>query len=786
MVLLYIKCSKCNATQNRTIYAYGHSWGSWSTTSPATCTSAAIQTRKCTRYGCGKKETRSYGSALGHNYQFKQTAKAATCTTSGVAIYKCSRCTSTQNRTVKAYGHSWGSWTTTKAATCTAPAVQTRTCSRGCKETRNTGSALGHNYQFKQTAKAATCTTDGVAIYKCSRCTSTQNRTVKAYGHSYAWKTTVEPTCTKTGTRQYKCTRSGCGNANKTETLKALGHSMSSWTKSKAATCTAPEVQVRKCTRSGCSYSESKNVGNPLGHNYQFKQTAKAATCTTDGVAIYKCSRCTSTQNRTVKAYGHSYAWKTTVEPTCTKTGTRQYKCTRSGCGNVNKTETLKALGHDYQLKQIAKAATCTTDGVSIYKCSRCTATENRTEKAYGHALSNWTIVTQATKKAPGKKTRKCTRSGCTYKEEEVIPQLGTLSVDDYSNSTFYFHADGSLEESAHSWPLQYQKSDNVFYLRLRFTSNVDWKISSTGTFVNFMDTNMKKISSGKSGTNEVIISLSAMPLTYNDESRNCSITITANDVSKKYNISQCNYIINGINKKTFINNGDIPKLISEAGSTSNAAKALRCELSLNKIEVYDFRNFRKLAVSSRKLDSSHFVVEYALFMANVTTKNDELWAEIELLENHGIKLTQNGTLFTTTATIKSSYADVKDEIYEDKVNRANLGVTLASDGLSLACSYFLPIKNKLASFAIGKGRGKLVCGLGKMIVNSVYKSNGNTTVTTSSTVKIEGGCSFTNNTDEVNIIAYGSPDSIANAKSTISLNVVDTTGRSCSKTYSY
>ena len=664
MVLLYIKCSKCNATQNRTIYAYGHSWGSWSTTSPATCTSAAIQTRKCTRYGCGKKETRSYGSALGHNYQFKQTAKAATCTTSGVAIYKCSRCTSTQNRTVKAYGHSWGSWTTTKAATCTAPAVQTRTCSRGCKETRNTGSALGHNYQFKQ--------------------------------------------------------------------------------------------------------------------------TAKAATCTTDGVAIYKCSRCTSTQNRTVKAYGHSYAWKTTVEPTCTKTGTRQYKCTRSGCGNVNKTETLKALGHDYQLKQIAKAATCTTDGVSIYKCSRCTATENRTEKAYGHALSNWTIVTQATKKAPGKKTRKCTRSGCTYKEEEVIPQLGTLSVDDYSNSTFYFHADGSLEESAHSWPLQYQKSDNVFYLRLRFTSNVDWKISSTGTFVNFMDTNMKKISSGKSGTNEVIISLSAMPLTFNDESRNCSITITANDVSKKYNISQCNYIINGINKKTFINNGDIPKLISEAGSTSNAAKALRCELSLNKIEVYDFRNFRKLAVSSRKLDSSHFVVEYALFMANVTTKNDELWAEIELLENHGIKLTQNGTLFTTTATIKSSYADVKDEIYEDKVNRANLGVTLASDGLSLACSYFLPIKNKLASFAIGKGRGKLVCGLGKMIVNSVYKSNGNTTVTTSSTVKIEGGCSFTNNTDEVNIIAYGSPDSIANAKSTISLNVVDTTGRSCSKTYSY
>jgi len=82
------KCS-CGTTNGS---ALGHSYGGWTTITPATCTSSGSQKRTCSR-DSSHTETQTI-SALGHNYS------AATCT----SAMKCSRCGSTMG---VALGHSY-------------------------------------------------------------------------------------------------------------------------------------------------------------------------------------------------------------------------------------------------------------------------------------------------------------------------------------------------------------------------------------------------------------------------------------------------------------------------------------------------------------------------------------------------------------------------------------------------------------------------------------------------------------------------------------------------------
>ena len=447
-------CSRCSKSDNKTVKAYGHSWGDWTVTSAATCTAAEVQTRVCSR--CKQKENKTIGSPLGHDFKFKLTAKAATCTTDGVGIYVCSRCETSDEKVIKAYGHDWGDWKTTTPATCTAAEVQTRVCSRGCKETQNVGSPLGHDFKFKLTAKAATCTTDGVGIYVCSRCETSDERVIKAYGHDWGeWKTAVPANCTEAEIQTRVCSR-GCKEtqtvgsplghdfqfkltakaatcttdgvalyvcprctAAENRTIKAPGHDWGEWKKTADASCTAGEIYTRICSR-GCK--ETKEEGKPLGHDFQFKMTAKAATCTTDGVGIYVCTRCQASENRAITAPGHDFKWVVTKAATCEEDGLREYKCQRSGCGKVEKSEKIIAPGHDFQFKMTAKAATCTTDGVGIYVCTKCDASENRTITAPGHDFK-WVVTKAATCEEDGLREYKCQRSGCgkVDKSEKII-----------------------------------------------------------------------------------------------------------------------------------------------------------------------------------------------------------------------------------------------------------------------------------------------------------------------------------------------------------------------------
>lgn len=106
-----------------------------------------------------------------------------------------------------------------------------------------------------------------------------------------------------------------------------------------------------------------------------------------------------------------------TVEPTCTTTGTRVKKCTV--CGNVVKTETIGALGHDFQnYVDDNKPACC--DQYETGTCTRCNA--KNTRKTSGpiraHKFTRYVLATFDGRLA----TRAyCDYEGCTAYDDKAI-----------------------------------------------------------------------------------------------------------------------------------------------------------------------------------------------------------------------------------------------------------------------------------------------------------------------------------------------------------------------------
>jgi len=93
-------------------------------------------------------------------------------------------------------------------------------------------------------------------------------------------------------------------------------------------------------------------------------------------------SSTTMTGNQTIyaqwntPAHTHNYTSQVTTQPTCTAAGVTTYTCVS---GDHTYTQGIPAaLGHDFSVKQNTVAPTYDAQGYTVYKCSRCTVTENR------------------------------------------------------------------------------------------------------------------------------------------------------------------------------------------------------------------------------------------------------------------------------------------------------------------------------------------------------------------------------------------------------------------------
>ena len=155
----------------------------------------------------------------------------------------------------------------------------------------------------------------------------------------------------------------------------------------------------------------------------------KLPTCTEDGYKVFNCVVCgKECKTETVKALGHEYddVGVVTTEPTCTEKGVKTYTCTRTDC-NASKTEDIPAKGHTEQTVD-GKAATCTETGLTDGKqCSDCKAwiVEQESIDALGHSYDSGKVTKEPTCTEKGVKTYTCTRTDCNASKTEDIPAKG-------------------------------------------------------------------------------------------------------------------------------------------------------------------------------------------------------------------------------------------------------------------------------------------------------------------------------------------------------------------------
>ena len=336
------KCTGCGkVSDTKTLAALGHAWEStWHVTKQATCTTKGSQYKACTRYGCTARDTVDIPKTS-HTYKWV-TTKEPTCTGDGIETNKCTVCGAANGtRSISAPGHSWEqNWHVTKDSTCTEKGSKFRACTKyGCTARDTVDIPLkSHSYSWVTTLQP-TCTSTGKKVYKCSVCgdinkteiidipghdwenwrvikeavscaePGKKSRACKKYGcgtvetqdiiipHKYSWITTVQPTCTNTGKRVYKC--SVCGDVNKTEILDRTEHDFEDWRVTKAATCTVDGSMTRACKRYGCGTVETQTIKAP-GHNYQYVVTKKPDFYN-QGVEEEQCIKCKAKTGKTRK-----------------------------------------------------------------------------------------------------------------------------------------------------------------------------------------------------------------------------------------------------------------------------------------------------------------------------------------------------------------------------------------------------------------------------------------------------------------------------------------------------
>ena len=447
----------------------GHDWGTYTVTTPATCSTKGVETASCKRTGCGETKTREVATVATAHKEVSMPKTAPTCDKNGnEAGIVCALCDVVISGYTKipATGHK-STALAAKAATCTEDGYTSGTKCSVCDVFLTGGAKVektGHNWTiYSQTAP--TCEVAGSRTNVCLNCGTKETKEIEAT-HSFGNWTTVAATCTAAGKKTRSCTVAGCNGKEEVEIPK-LGHTEETVT-GKAATCLEPGVtagvrckvcntsitgaetipakghtaQVVKgtpatCDKSGtsdssyckdCGYviSEAMVIAK-LGHK-MVKDTTKSkeATCTTTGIYAEKCTNegCTYATSETLSVV-HEANWVTITEVTCTKDGKRRGTCTKCG---MDVTETVKAEGHkvyNETLWKTTKAATCTEAGTKSAKCSICGETATQTIPALGHSEVVNTAKKDATCTAKGAtESKKCSRCGTITVKSEEIPML--------------------------------------------------------------------------------------------------------------------------------------------------------------------------------------------------------------------------------------------------------------------------------------------------------------------------------------------------------------------------
>lgn len=449
-------CSICRkTTKKENVPATGHNYASAQTTDiAATCEKTGTESRHCQNENCTATTEQRSIAALGHNWK-DNGDETAICTRNG--------CKATHT-------HAWDSGTITTEPTCTAQGERTYHCTYEengiCTATKTEAvKKLGHRYILTKRDKP-TCESDGILYGKCSRCSKTitqQDTKNPALGHD--WKdngdgtatcsregcgknhthdldsgtTTVEPTCTATGEKEYCCTYINCPY-KKTETLKATNHKNKETRNGEKPTCQKEgytgDIYCKDC---GILISSGK-VTKKYDHDWDRGTVTKEATCKEEGSVTYRCENCDETETVSIKKTAHNYKIMEQKDATCTENG---YSISACQTCNDKKKEEIVAKGHSKGIRN-KKTATCKAEGYTGDTYCRICKTlleEGKILPKLEHQWNDGTVTKRATYQAAGELTyrcRKCTAKRIISIEKLAYPKAGTsytISGNEYKIS---------------------------------------------------------------------------------------------------------------------------------------------------------------------------------------------------------------------------------------------------------------------------------------------------------------------------------------------------------------
>ena len=448
-------CSICKSTKKESISATGHNYASvWTTDRPATCEKAGTESRHCQNENCTATTEQRSIAALGHKWK-DNGDETAICTRNG--------CKATHT-------HAWDSGTITTEPTCTAQGERTYHCTYEengiCTATKTEAvKKLGHRYILIK-KEAPTCESDGILYGKCSRCSKTitkQDAKNPALGHD--WKdngdgtatcsregcgkkhthdldsgtTTVAPTCTATGEKEYCCIYANCPY-KKTESLKATGHKNKETRNYKKPTCKyegyTGDTYCKDC---GTLLSSGKPT-KKFDHDWNSGTVTKKATCKEEGSVTYTCENCGETETVSTKKTKHDYREEQHKNATCTENG---YSISVCQVCNDKKKEEIVAKGHSKGIRN-KKTATCKAEGYTgdTY-CRTCNILleEGKILPKLEHQWNDGTVTKRATYQTAGELTyrcRKCAAKRIISIEKLAYPKAGTsytISGNEYKVS---------------------------------------------------------------------------------------------------------------------------------------------------------------------------------------------------------------------------------------------------------------------------------------------------------------------------------------------------------------
>lgn len=135
--------------------------------------------------------------------------------------------------------------------------------------------------------------------------------------------------------------------------------------------------------------------------------------------------------DKTVEVSAHNPVESGGKAPTCTEDGVTS-KIVCSECNKVlQESQTIPALGHDWDNEKVTAQPTCTEEGTRTYTCSRCEATKTEAIPASGHKIVNDEKIDATCTEEGQEAGTHCSVCQEILSGHEVIPATGHTKVID-------------------------------------------------------------------------------------------------------------------------------------------------------------------------------------------------------------------------------------------------------------------------------------------------------------------------------------------------------------------